>query len=91
MLQRMELLIEMTLKQLPKTHIFLSDILGIGPKPCYGPDPDAVGNDMVHAFNAGLASLAEGYSAVTHVPLQNMTHIGENGMGLCPCEYHPTH
>merc|ERR1711865_352030 len=89
---RMEVLIDQILSSLPTTTLFLSDILGIGPHPCYGPDPQAIGNDMVLAFNNGLPGIAGKHGArVVHIPLLAETGIGEDGDGLCPCQYHPTH
>lgn len=90
-LDRMDRLLEQTIRALPKSHIFLSDLLGIGPNPCYGPDPTAIGDGMVAAFNKGLPRLADKHQhAVTHVKLAH-TDIGQGGQGLCPCQYHPTH
>ena len=92
-LDRLDALIKQILKALPRVKIFLSDVVGIGPKPCYGPDPQAIGNDMVLRFNAGLPAIAAKHAAaVVHVPLLSDTGIGEHGgEGLCPCQYHPTH
>jgi lysophospholipase L1-like esterase len=93
-LHRLDRLIAQILAALPHTTVFVSDIVGIGPKPCYGPDPQAIGNDMVLNFNKGLPEIAAKYqsSQVVHVPLLTETGIGEHGgEGLCPCQYHPTH
>jgi lysophospholipase L1-like esterase len=91
LLARMDTLLSKALHALPHSHLFVSDILGIGPQPCYGPEPYTVGDPLVHAFNAGLGALATKYERVTHIPLQTITNIGDGGHGLCPCQYHPTH
>ena len=35
-LDRLEVLVAQILKALPAVKVFLSDVVGIGPKPCYG-------------------------------------------------------
>jgi lysophospholipase L1-like esterase len=91
LLDRMDMLVSKTLQALPHSHVFLSDRLGIGPQPCYGPEPYTLGDPLVHAFNAGLGPLAARYERVSHIALQTITNIGDGGHGLCPCQYHPTH
>ena len=96
---RLEALLRATYAALPHVHIFLSDLVGIGPRPCYGPDGDdsgwGLGETMVQAFNARLPQITQrmiraGHQ-MTHIPLANMTGLGQGGKDLCPCDYHPTH
>lgn len=54
--KRLEGLLRATFAALPHVHVFLSDLVGIGPKPCYGPDSDesgwGLGEKMVLDFNS---------------------------------------
>ena len=62
---------------LPHVKVLLSDLIGIGPQPCYGPDGptsgEGLGETLVRDYNAKMPGIASRFSAagfaIQHVPL----------------------
>eukprot|EP01043_Picozoa_sp_COSAG02_P019108 COSAG02_NODE_910_length_16005_cov_46.458569_9_plen_73_part_00 len=62
---------------LPHVKLLLSDLIGIGPQPCYGPDGpvsgQGLGEQMVLDYNAKMPAIASHFAAagfaIQHVPL----------------------
>jgi len=94
-IKRLDILLAQTFLALPKVHIFISDLIGIGPNSCYWTNSAADVDKIVLSYNSQLPLLVKKYqekgNKCSHIPLLSNTNLGQNGENLCPCNYHPTH